>query len=56
MVEVLFDGTMYYADIQNKILYTDRDKKNGTPFNYLIKEMQVSLENQIRFPKSKKEE
>lgn len=56
MVEVLIKGTMYYVDINNKILYTDRDKKNGTPFNYLTTKERDVVENQIRFPKSKKDE
>ena len=56
MVEVTINGFNYYADINNKILYTDRDKKTGTPFNYLTKNEKEQVENQIRFPKSKKDE
>lgn len=56
MVEVLINGFTYYADIYNQILYNDRDKKSGTPFSFLSKNEKEQVENQIRFPKSKKSE
>lgn len=54
MVEVKVNGYTYYADIRNRILYEDRDKKKGTPFNYLTKNELEQVEKEIRFPRPKK--
>lgn len=51
MVEVWINGFKYYADITNKILYIDSDKKSGTPFNFLSKNESEQLFNQLRFPR-----
>ena len=54
MVEVMINGFTYYADVRNRILYEDREKTKGTPFNYLTKNEQEQVENQLRFPRQKK--
>ena len=54
MVEVMINGFTYYADVRNRILYEDREKTKGTPFNYLTKNELEQVENQLRFPKPKK--
>lgn len=53
MVEVWVNGYQYYADIKNKILYDDREKKNGTPFSFLTKNELEQVERMIRFPRKK---
>ena len=54
MVEVMINGFTYYADVRNRILYEDREKTKGTPFNYLTKNELEQVENQLRFPRPKK--
>lgn len=54
LCEVKVNGYTYYADILNRILYESRDKKSGTPFNYLTNDELRQVENEIRFPRSKK--
>ena len=54
MVEVMINGFAYYVDIRNRILYEDREKTKGTPLNYLTKNELEQVENQLRFPRSKK--
>lgn len=49
MVKVIVNGIDYFADVYGKILYTDRTKKNGTPFSYLPKEDLEQVIKQIRF-------
>jgi len=56
MVEVWVNGYLYYADISNKILYIDREKKNGTPFSFLTKNELEQVEREVRFPRNKKDE
>lgn len=56
MVEVWINGSLYYADIKNKILYIDRDRTSGTPFSFLTKNEMEQLEREVRFPRSKKTE
>lgn len=56
MIEVLVNGFAYYADVRNRILYEDREKTKGTPFNYLTKNELEQVEREIRFPRKKKEE
>lgn len=53
--EVKINGYTYFADINNKILYESRSKKNGTPFSFLNKNDIEQLEKGIRFPKTKKD-
>jgi len=48
---VVINGAEYYADVNNKILYTDRDKKSGTPFSFLTEGERNQMENELRFPK-----
>jgi hypothetical protein len=56
MNEVKVNGFTYYADVRNRILYEDRDKKSGTPFSYLTKNELQQVEKELRFPRSKKVE
>jgi hypothetical protein len=53
--EVKINGFSYFADINNKILYESRNKKNGTPFSFLTKNETQQLEKEIRFPRTRKE-
>lgn len=54
--EVWINGAQYYADVNNRILYVDRDKKSGTPFSFMSKNETEQMEKELRFPRSKKEE
>jgi hypothetical protein len=54
--EININGYKYYADIINRILYTDREKKSGTPFSFLTKNEKEQMENELRFPRKRKEE
>lgn len=56
MNEVKVNGFTYYADVRNRILYEDRDKKSGIPFSYLTKNELEQVEKELRFPRSKKKE
>jgi hypothetical protein len=56
LIEVRVNGFTYFADPTRQVLYTDRDRKSGTPFNYLTKEEQRQVDNEIRFPRQKTEE
>jgi len=56
MVEVKVNGYTYYADVKNRILYEDKEKTKGTPFNYLTKNELEQVEKELRFPRSKKVE
>ena len=49
--EIHINGFKYYADINTRILYTDKEKKSGTPFNYLTANEQKQLQNELRFPR-----
>jgi hypothetical protein len=49
--EVQLNLFRYYADVNNQILYTDRDKKSGTPFSFLSKSERQIVETQLRFPR-----
>ena len=54
--EIHINGFKYFADVNAKILYTDRDKKSGTPFNFLTKNEKSQMENELRFPRKEKQE
>lgn len=54
--EVKINGFIYFADTNNKILYENSDKKNGTPFSFLAKNEIEQMEKEIRFPRVRKEE
>jgi hypothetical protein len=56
MIEVKVNGYTYYADVRNRILYEDKEKTKGTPFNYLTKNELEQVEKELRFPRSKKKE
>lgn len=54
--KVNINGFTYYADVNNQVLYTDREKKSGTPFSFLNKNEKSQIENELRFPRKEKEE
>lgn len=54
--EVKVNGFQYYADINNQILYQDKEKKSGTPFSFLTKNEKEQVEKELRFPRKKKED
>ena len=54
--EVHINGFKYFVDVNNQVLYTDRDKKSGTPFSFLTKNEKAQIENELRFPRKKIEE
>ena len=56
MNEVSVNGYTYFVDTKERIMYVDREKTNGTPFNYLTKNELEQVEREIRFPRKKKEE
>jgi len=56
MYEVHVNGFIWYADVRNRVLYEDREKTRGTPFSYLTKNDLEQVENELRFPRSKKED
>jgi hypothetical protein len=53
--EVNINGFKYYADVNNQILYTDRDKKSGSPFSFLSANENKQLQNELRFPRKETE-
>ena len=53
--EVHINGFKYYADVNAQILYADKEKKNGTPFNYLTVNEKTILQNELRFPRKETE-
>jgi hypothetical protein len=53
--QVNLNGFTYYADVNAQVLYNDRDKKSGTPFNFLTKNEKEQVEKELRFPRKKKE-
>lgn len=53
--EVNINGFKYFADVNNQILYTDRDKKSGTPFSFLSSNEKTILQNELRFPRKETE-
>lgn len=55
MYEVKINGSTYFADVKARVLYTDREKKSGTPFTYLTANELTQLEKAIRFPEVKPE-
>jgi hypothetical protein len=54
--KIHINGFKYYADVNARILYTDEEKKNGTPFNYLTADEKTQMENELRFPRKENEE
>ncbi len=54
--EVKINGFQFYADINNQILYQDREKKSGTPFSFLSQNEREMVEKELRFPRKKKED
>jgi len=49
--QVNLNGFTYFADVNNQVLYTDRDKRSGTPFNYLTSNEREQVMHSIRFPR-----
>lgn len=54
--KVNINGFIYFTDVNNQVLYTDRDKKSGSPFSFLTKDENKQLQNELRFPRKEKEE
>jgi hypothetical protein len=54
--EVILNGLTYYADVNNQILYNDREKKSGIPFHFLSKKEKEQVEHELRFSLMKEEE
>lgn len=54
--KVHVNGFIYFADVNNQVLYTDRDKKSGTPFSFLTANEKSQIETELRFPRKEKEE
>ncbi len=54
--KVNINGFIYYADVNNQVLYTDRDKKSGSPFSFLTSDENKQLQNELRFPRKENEE
>lgn len=54
--EIKVNGFQYYADINNQILYQDKEKKSGTPFSFLTQNEKEQVEKELRFPRKKKED
>jgi hypothetical protein len=53
--KININGFTYFADINAQILYTDRNKKSGTPFSFLTNNEKSQIENELRFPSKEKE-
>lgn len=54
--QVIVNGFAYFADVNAQVLYNDRDKKSGTPFNFLTRNEREQVEHELRFPRKKKTE
>jgi len=54
--EVQVNGNKFFADVNNQVLYEDRDKKSGTPFSFLTKNEKQQVETELRFPRKKETE
>ena len=54
--KVHVNGFVYFAEVNNQVLYTDRDKKSGTPFSFLTENENKQVQNELRFPRKEKEE
>jgi hypothetical protein len=54
--EIHINGFKFYADVNAQILYTDRDKKSGSPFSFLSTNEKSILQNELRFPRKETEE
>jgi hypothetical protein len=48
---VHINGFVWYADVNNKVLYTDREKTSGTPFSFMTKDEQRQMYDELRFPR-----
>lgn len=53
MKEIIINGFTYYVDVINRILYEDREKTKGVPFNYLPKNELELIERKLRFSNNK---
>lgn len=54
--EIKMNGYQYYVDVNNQILYQDKEKKSGTPFSFLTKNEREQVEKELRFPRKKKDD
>jgi hypothetical protein len=48
---VKLNGFVYFADVNNQVLYTDESKKSGTPFSFLTANEKQQIETELRFPR-----
>jgi ClpP class serine protease len=48
---VHINGFVWYADVNNKVLYTDREKTSGSPFSFMTENERKQMENELRFPR-----
>lgn len=46
--QVFINGFEFFVDTCNKILYSDREKKSGVPFNYMTKNEREQMERSLR--------
>jgi hypothetical protein len=53
--KVHINGFDYFADVNNQVLYTDREKKSGTPMSYLTENERKQILNELRFPRKETE-
>ena len=53
---VIINGYKYFADINNQILYFDKDKKSGVLFSFLSENDKKQMNNELRFPRKIEEE
>lgn len=53
MVEVTVNGSTWYADQQNQILYENSSKTKGTPFSFLSSNDLEQVQRELRFPRKK---
>lgn len=54
--KVHINGFNYFVDVNAQILYTDREKKSGTPMSFLTKNEKEQVENELRFPRPEEKE
>ena len=54
--KVNINGFEYFVDVNAQIIYTDDEKKSGTPFNYLTANEKTQMQNELRFPRKEAEE
>jgi hypothetical protein len=51
---VHINGFVWYADVNARILYADREKKSGSPFSFMTRNEREQMERELRFPRKQK--